>query len=565
MLSMSWETGLNSMTNYLTLLCLLMAACSSAEGRVVQSSTSGGAEFEVAHVTTPLPEPVGSGFENGWTSFDHPLRERTFYVSSSDGRDSWTGVDPRRPKRTIAAAKELLRDGHADTLLLKRGDRFEGGLGQWKKSGRHRVQPMLVSSYGESGERPVLLVGDQGGLMTHGGGGSPPRVDYVAIVGLHFVADRPNGKNDASGVSWHQPSRDFLIEDCVFERFSTGLVIQAIGGRHENFRLRRSVIVDSFNTAGGNPQGIYVVHVDGVLIEECIFDQNGWMPNVEGAGADIFSHNLYIDTNNSGVVVRDNIIANGASHGIQMRSGGLCEGNLLVRNSIALMMAGRAGPRKESAIARNNVILDGKNIDEANQRGWGIDFNDIVSGEISGNIIANNGDVGFPLPLMLNGDGHGKHVHNVEVTRNVISNWRGPVQFLGDDDRLGNIAFTNNVLQAKLDREPAFELSDSAAVRAIRSRRNRIAYGSGGSVRIGRGQRGMAWWLEELRDPDSVAERTQFADSGRSVASWNKLQGGNGTHVAFMAEARKQSRLNWREEYTARAVNKYVRAGFERE
>ena len=558
-------TDLHSIMKLPILLFVLLTACSSAEGRVHQSAAAL-VEAELIHVTVPLPEPIGSGFDQGWTTFEDAIRERTFYVSSSDGRDSWPGVDPKRPKRTIAAAKELLRDGHADTLLLKRGDRFEGGLGQWKKSGRHRAHPMLISSYGESAQRPVLSVGEGGGLMTHGGGGSPPRIDHIAIVGLHFLADRPKGKNDAAGVSWHQPGRDFLIEDCVFERFSTGLVIQAIDGRHENFRLRRSVIIDSFNTAGGNPQGIYVVHVDGVLIEECVFDQNGWMPGIDGAGADIFSHNLYIDTNNSGVVVRDNIIASGASHGIQMRSGGVCEGNLLVRNSIALMMAGRSGPKKESAIARKNVILDGKNIDEENPRGWGIDFNDIVSGEISGNLIANNSDGGFPLPIMLNGDGYGKHVHKVHVTGNVISDWRGPVQFLGGSASLSQIVFTGNVLQSRIDDEPAFELSNRSAAGSISSHGNRIFYGvDGGWMRIESKRRDIAWWLDELSDTSSTRKRVSFDDSTRSVASWNQQQGGEASHEAFMKEVRKQSRSNWREEYTAPAVNRYVRAGFDLE
>jgi hypothetical protein len=31
---------------------------------------------------------------------------------------------------------------------------------------------------------------------------------------------------------------------------------------------------------------------------------------------------------------------------------------------------------------------------------------------------------------------------------------------------------------------------------------------------------------------------------------------------AFAIEARKQSRLNWRTQYTAEAVNGYIRAGF---
>ncbi len=554
------------MAKVLTLLFVLVSACYSAEGQRSQSVELGEIEFEVTHVTTPLPDPIGSGSEDGWTTFEDAIRERTFYVSSSDGRDSWSGIDASRPKRTIAAAKELLRDGHADKLLLKRGDRFEGGLGQWKKSGRHRKHPMLVSSYGDSDERPVLVVSEGGGLMTHGGGGSPPRVDHVAIVGLHFLADRPNGANDASGVSWHQPGRDFLIEDCVFERFSTGLVIQAIGGRHQNFRLRRSVVIDSFNTVGGNPQGIYIVHVDGVLIEECVFDQNGWMPGIDKAGADIFSHNLYIDTNNSGVVVRDNIIASGASHGIQMRSGGLCEGNLLVRNSIALMMAGRSGPRAESAIARNNVILDGKNIDEETQRGWGIDFNDVVSGEISGNLIANNGEVGFPLPLLLNGNGYGNHVHKVEVSGNVIHDWNGPVQFLGDDQSLSQIVFRDNVLQNERDEEPLIELSNTSALDVIRSGANRIRYGTtpaGGWLRIGGKQRSLEWWLDEVKDQGSTSKAPKFTDSSRSVASWNELNGGEASHAAFMAEARKQSRGNWREAFSARGANAYLRAGFD--
>ncbi len=540
----------------------LAGSCHSAEELTAQSAGLLPIEFDITHVIATPSERIGSGFEDGWTTFEDAIRERTIYVSSSSGRDSWSGTSSLQPKRSIASAKEQLRDGHADRLLLKRGDRFEEGLGQWKKSGRNRQHPMLISSYGEAAERPVLHVAEGAGLATHGGGGSPARIDHIALVGLHFLADRPKGHSDAAGVSWHQPGRDFLIEDCVFERFSTGLVIQAIGGRHENFALRRSVIADSFNTAGGNPQGIYVVHVDGALIEDCVFDQNGWMPEVEGAGADIFSHNLYIDTNNSGVVVRNNIIANGASHGIQMRSGGVCEGNVLVRNSIALMMAGRAGPEAESAIARRNVILDGKNIDAANPRGWGIDFNDIVSGEISGNVIANNGAAGFPLALLLNGDGHGKHVHNVEVKDNIVHNWRGPVQFLGAPGSLNNIVFQDNVLQSPFDAEPLFEMSSAAADEGVQFRRNRFHYGAASWLRVGGERRSLDWWLSQGKDLGSAEETVSFVDPERSLASWNALQGGESEHAAFMHEARKQARANWREAFTAKAVVEYVRAGF---
>ena len=67
--------------------------------------------------------------------------------------------------------------------------------------------------------------------------------------------------------------------------------------------------------SAAHPQGLYAYAVDGLLIEENVFDHNGWNEAVPGAGADIYSHNLYIDNDNTGVVVRGNIIANGPRTG----------------------------------------------------------------------------------------------------------------------------------------------------------------------------------------------------------------------------------------------------------
>ena len=55
-----------------------------------------------------------------------------------------------------------------------------------------------------------------------------------------------------------------------------------------------------------------------------------------------------------------------------------------------------------------------------------------------------------------------------------------------------------------------------------------------------------------------------FVDPERSVASYNKSLGGEATFDAFANEVRKQSKTNWRKEYTAQAINAYIRAGFER-
>ena len=122
--------------------------------------------------TDPCPDdPCGCDEcgDAGWTVFTPAADTRLIYVSSSgsDAAGSWyaptdpaVGSDPFQPSgaiqpyRTIAAAYEALRDGHADWLLLRRGDVWQESLGTWKKSGQDLAFPMLIGSYG-TGPRPA--------------------------------------------------------------------------------------------------------------------------------------------------------------------------------------------------------------------------------------------------------------------------------------------------------------------------------------------------------------------------------------------------------------------------
>ena len=47
-----------------------------------------------------------------------------------------------------------------------------------------------------------------------------------------------------------------------------------------------------------------------------------------------------------------------------------------------------------------------------------------------------------------------------------------------------------------------------------------------------------------------------------TVGTYNASLGGPSTLEAFLAEARQQSKSNWRDEYTAQAVADYIREGF---
>ena len=60
-------------------------------------------------------------------------------------------------------------------------------------------------------------------------------------------------------------------------------------------------------------------------------------------------------------------------------------------------------------------------------------------------------------------------------------------------------------------------------------------------------------------------EDITFVDATRTVATYNATLGGAATLEAFIEECLKQSKDNWRTEYTALAVNWYLRTGYAEE
>jgi hypothetical protein len=47
----------------------------------------------------------------GWTDFTRGDDARTIFVSSSIGNDKFRGLSPKKPVRTLAKARSILRDG----------------------------------------------------------------------------------------------------------------------------------------------------------------------------------------------------------------------------------------------------------------------------------------------------------------------------------------------------------------------------------------------------------------------------------------------------------------------
>ncbi|MEO1236576.1 MAG: right-handed parallel beta-helix repeat-containing protein, partial [Planctomycetota bacterium] len=434
-----------------------------------------------------------------------------------------------RPMRTPAAAYERLRDGKPDWLLFRAGDTFRGNLGTLDKSGRSKSEPQLIGVYGD-GDRPLFLSPSG----TWAGNGFSDRVRHLAIVGLRVVAEKrdptrsgfnsANNGSDvwkANGVRFLGDDEDILIEDCIFEYFLFGMVFQSDenNGFLRDVRVRRSAVLNSYGhwngSIAGHSSGIFTRYVNGMLIEECVLDHNGWNRRVSGASRTKFNHNIYVQRDSQNMTVRGNIIARAASHGTQLRSGGDIENNLYVSNALALYVA-----RNRSNVTRNVVMKSddlGNGADDL--RGFGIITLPCLDVRIENNILSQKqGSAGHAGAIDITWtqgasdwvDGRG---YNVHIRNNKIHRW----------NRNGNNA---------IDIE-----TGSARIQANTG--NQLDRESGGD-----------------NDPPWI-------DPERDVESYMESIGRPASLDALIEAAAYRPRGQWAEAFTAEAVNQYIRRGFD--
>ena len=345
---------------------------------------------------------------NGWTQVTPSADSRIVYVSSSSGNDANNGLSPSSPKATIAAGDALIRNGYPDHLLLKRGDTFsvgENGIGPWK-NGRSASEPIVFSYYGSSGARPVVKI--TGKFVNYSSGIR----NYQFFKGLEIYKSNSDpaspdfdGEECGTSMRFIGGGANLRIEDCRI-RFMEVAIEADAGGVFTNVEVRRNIVTDAWRansfTTGAKISGLFVSGVTGYLIEENFFDHNGWNETVPNAGANKFSHNIYVQFNNAeGGIMRGNIITRGAAHGLQARSGGAVDRNLFALNAVGLNFGNYIPPTDPDVLtwpnlAHDNVILNGRLMSTVNSNEprspaiWGLDVNPFIPGvDVDGNIVAN--------------------------------------------------------------------------------------------------------------------------------------------------------------------------------
>ncbi|MEM6392505.1 MAG: hypothetical protein AAF797_07010 [Planctomycetota bacterium] len=383
---------------------------------------------------------------------------RTIYVSSSGGHDEEnTGLSPQLPFRTVARAMREVRDGTGDIVLFRRGDVWQERVGNWNKSGRSADEPITLTYYGDANApRPKFDV-DRPFIEVFNRGQDAPR--NLRIDGLHAINEDRNPNrpgftvDDArarcAGINWLAHFENITVEDCIFEYFSDGLVFTPIrrfqdgpnkGEIDTSYRgnglvLRHNIIRFNYATWIGNnsgkSQGVYIDTVDGFVAEENVFFRNGWHPDVQESVRNRFNHNIYMSTRNGPGVIRNNWLVSAGSHGAQMRSGGVFEGNVVLDSPLGAFVTAR-----DSAMRGNTVLLSPVVTTDEMADGVGLQAFGLPSVEITGNVIGHLADTGSRprgRPLEAN-----DNVGTAIFTGNVVTLWPGTVRLDGDAQQSGN-------------------------------------------------------------------------------------------------------------------------------
>jgi len=347
--------------------------------------------------------------QDGWTVITESADTRKVYVSNSGGDDGNDGLSPSTAVKTVSAGWDLIRDSYPDWLLFKRGDTFTETI-QLNKSGRGGCERLVIGTYG-TGSRPLFKTGTNRMLDARYRTSEHRVIWNAAIVGLEGYGhtrdpDSPDfgGYAGESGMHFVSSGGNILIEDCKARYYNSYITFDtydpSTSVRYENLEFRRNIIVNAWcdYTAQHHCVGVYVSGTDGILLEENLFDHNGWSedPACTNSYRTMFSHNAYMQYGNTGCTSRGNIYASGASHGTHQRPGGLSEDNLFVGNAISLQMGYNAHPQGDgvTATARDNVILEGERMDPSDSSYprtgavWGIQLEDIYTATVDSNIVA---------------------------------------------------------------------------------------------------------------------------------------------------------------------------------
>jgi hypothetical protein len=549
---------------------------------------------------------------NGYTVVNPGAADQIYYVSAA-GSDTNNGLSASAPLKTVAAAAAKTDNGSGDQILLRRGDTFTAAISGWTLSGRSASEPFVIGAYTDpaqpSAGRPKVASGISSGFANS----TKAPVNNLYILGVSFEAQNRNYRNPTSGftVGYKDDAQggtygmnilgsvsNLLVEDCSFQYYRTGLAIQETSdtARPTAVKLRRNVVTDnyapSFNSLGQfiTSEGMYAQGVNGLAIEENVFDHNGWMDPAfgnYGAIPTIYNHNAYLNTLNDGIVITGNTFANGSSHGVQVRAGGVVTNNLFIDNPIAMSYGYVNGSEKAGGVSgeiSGNVVY-GSNDISGSARGWGLEIaNTKAKANGGGTVVKNNVYIGSDYAAQgreaiqlsfgtnTNNPTEAVGINDLTFQSNIVYNWNKAVYINpgfvnGGTTRLGykGVSFLNNEFQQTAAAPIVYHgTAYSAAVETWSGNRyNTKATGSPFQLKVGGvvQNQSFAQWQAAV-EPTALSQKIAYPDPTRSPATYNAALGGTATLDGYLADARTLSSRAYRPALLGSATAAYIKEGF---
>ena len=525
------------------------------------------------------------------------------------------------PVATRDMARFLAHEESADWILLKRGDEWEG-RGLLGRTGRSLAEPFVVSSYGSSPERPrvertgvggdnvvfsqisagFIGVSDVQDVLVEDCVASGVNRNGFTFSGADGVELRRNivayNHNDADGSDHRQGiyssgTERVLLEENLFHNNGWKAGVQSgtiynhniyIGSGHSPVTLYRNIISEAsshgIQMGGGGTacENVFVRNPINVLnsrgmgrVRTVDASQETVVTRIDGA---LFKdryvgHPLLINEEEYtvvGVIDEDTLV-------VDRDPQGAGEDTLEIR------------PGVEYFTFRDNVVTEAARYinreSESLQRAWGMEITDLsphtTTHYITGNIFSYVG--GGSVFRVRDGDtspGGGypqAGINSLVIEDNITYRTTGSVGLSGEEGRVSNLMVRNNTFQTW--RSPIWPwgratISSSNSFVNETTLESNVYYDEEGDNNffIEDDNFDFNGWASEMNETGSSYEQVDFVDPDRSVGGYQEMLSGesyvdnDAAFEAFIEEAMKQSRHNWRTEYTAIPILAYFREGF---
>lgn len=547
----------------------------------------------------------------GWTKFTPSPDTRIMYVSANGDNDTalvYTSANhpdwanPQSPSGTInsfatfAAAYAHLRSGYPDWVLFKRGDTLYDTVGQVEKQGRSTSEPILIGAYGSSGLSPLLKVGSVRGIFVS----ERDPFAYLAVQGIRFYAHTRNSDdpeynavdNGNSGVELSgRYMSNILIEGCAF-MYPRGNIVRGeyLYDRARDIEFRRNLFLNSYQIATSHAQGLVGSHTENLLLEENVFDHNGWLiqsiPAQElpegwneqtGGQATMKNHNIYLG-NDKGTIIKNNIsmrpssihfkhaVYTGVSSGIAPIpvENLMHDNNLLIDGEVGVDVSGNnleVGVTVKNYTCKNNVIYK-LGLSKPTNRGlaWAIGLSGFGDdgGTVHDNIILNNNvplDIGF-TGIIFNGP-----VKNLDIYNNIFYSGVSPCRLIDVAGEGVNTTIRNNEFRSFSAPGVGTPRMMYAVVPTTGYAFSSNAWSGNGTFNDNEDIYSLEQW-QTSREPSASIGAKVYPDNTRTIETYMASIGDTATLEAFIERCRAQDRYNWDTRFSANTVNSWIRAGF---